>query len=64
MVTSEPMNARNYYYGLSTDEKPLMNVPNSSVFYEIDTKSLYMFDAENYIWISQSADSSSNTNNP
>ena len=38
--------------GLSTDEKPT-NVPNASVFYEMDTKSLYLFDTENNVWHQQ-----------
>jgi hypothetical protein len=39
-------------YGLSTDEKPV-NVPNSSVFYEMDTGDCYLFDAENSQWLMQ-----------
>ena len=39
-------------YGLSTDEKPT-DVGNSSMFYEIDTKKLYMFDAQNKTWNEQ-----------
>ena len=39
-------------YGLSTDEKP-MNVGNASTFYEMDTKTLYMFDAQNQQWLAQ-----------
>lgn len=39
-------------YGLSTDEKPT-DVPNASSFYEMDTKTLHMFDAENGIWLQQ-----------
>lgn len=38
--------------GLSTDEKP-MDVPNSSSFYEMDTKKIFLFDAENKIWLEQ-----------
>lgn len=38
--------------GLSTDTKP-KNVPNTSTFYEMDTKKLYMFDAENGVWLEQ-----------
>lgn len=39
-------------YGLSTDEKP-MDVGNASTFYEMDTKTLYMYDAQNKIWLAQ-----------
>ena len=40
------------FIGLSTDEKPT-NVPNASAFYEMDTKTLYLFDAENGVWLQQ-----------
>lgn len=44
---------RNYdMYGLSTDEKPT-NVGNASTFYEMDTKKLWMFDAQNGVWLEQ-----------
>ena len=39
-------------YGLSTDEKPL-DVGNASTFYEMDTKKIYMFDAQNEVWLEQ-----------
>lgn len=39
-------------YGLSTDEKP-MNVCNTSTFYEMDTKKLFMFDEQNKVWLEQ-----------
>ncbi len=39
-------------YGLSADAKPL-DVTNASVFYEMDTKKVYMFDAENKVWLEQ-----------
>lgn len=46
------------FYGLSTDEKPIehfegVKIVNGSLFYEIDTKNIYMFDEENKIWICQ-----------
>ena len=41
------------YTGLSTDTKPTENVPNASSFFEIDTKSMFLFDAENSTWIKQ-----------
>lgn len=40
------------YFGLSTDEKP-KNCNNASVFYEMDTKKIYMFDEQNKVWIEQ-----------
>lgn len=36
-------------YGLSSDEKPL-TVLNGSTFYEMDTRTTYIFDAENKVW--------------
>lgn len=41
------------YYGLSTDTKPTERVCNASTFYEMDTKKLYMFDAQNGVWLEQ-----------
>ncbi len=38
------------YRGLSTDTKPTENVVNGSVFIEMDTKKIYMFDAEGTEW--------------
>lgn len=40
------------FIGLSTDAKPL-GVANASSFYEMDTKALYLFDAENGVWLKQ-----------
>ena len=39
-------------YGLSTDTKPT-NVHNASIFYEMDTKKMYLFDKENTSWLEQ-----------
>ena len=39
--------------GLSTDPKPVIDVPNGSVFYEMDTVEVYMFDKENQKWLKQ-----------
>lgn len=36
-------------YGLSTDTKP-SNVPNGSIFVEMDTSKLYTFDADGKQW--------------
>lgn len=41
------------FYGLSTDIKPVEKIFNGSTFYEIDTKTLYMFDEENHVWVKQ-----------
>lgn len=39
-------------YGLSTDVKPT-DVGNASIFYEMDTKKIYMFDEANKQWLEQ-----------
>lgn len=50
MVTAE--NERRYdYRGLSTDTKPINGVGNGSVFFEMDTEKVFMFDFENKQWI-------------
>lgn len=46
------------FFGLSSDEKPVGNVNgckviNGSIFIEMDTKKVYMFDEENQVWIEQ-----------
>jgi len=52
-ITTIPGSWRNEYTGKSTDDKPVENVPNSSTFYEMDTTDLYMFDADNQVWVKQ-----------
>ena len=39
-------------YGLSTDTKPL-DVKNASVFYEMDTGKIFLFDEANKKWLEQ-----------
>lgn len=46
------------FFGLSTDEKPTRvaggcKVTNGSMFIEIDTKKVYLFDEENSTWYEQ-----------
>lgn len=38
------------YYGLSSDDKPVVGVKNASGFYEMDTSDIYFFDLENETW--------------
>jgi len=45
-------------YGLSTDTKPTetfdgMPIDNASLFYEMNTGKVYMYDAANTTWIEQ-----------
>lgn len=52
-IASNERNVAQYdMYGLSTDEKP-MDVGNASTFYEMDTKTLFMIDAQNKLWLAQ-----------
>ena len=39
--------------GLSTDEKPIDGIYNTSTFYEMDTHKVFMFDEENKRWLEQ-----------
>ena len=41
------------YIGLSTDTKPIEGVTNASSFYEMDTKKIWFFDAQNKKWLEQ-----------
>ena len=49
------------YDGLSTDTKPTEKVRNGSIFVEMDTATIYMFDEENGEWLEQSSDEGSGT---
>lgn len=39
-------------YGLSTDVKPTSEIPNGSVFIEIDTGSVFFFNGSTNAWVS------------
>ncbi len=39
--------------GLSTDKKPIKDIPNGSSYYEMDTKKVFMFDEQNSKWLEQ-----------
>ena len=44
-------NEKTYEFrGLSTDEKPVERVGNGSIFIEIDTGKVFMFDEQNKVW--------------
>lgn len=44
---------RKEYYGKSSDTKPIDGVNNADIFYEMDTKKVFLFDAENKVWLEQ-----------
>ena len=49
MITAT--NEKTYEFrGLSTDEKPVEKLGNGSVFIEIDTGKVFMFDEQNKVW--------------
>lgn len=50
------------FFGLSTDTKPtniefvkelIHKIPNASIFYEMDTGNIYMWDADGEQWLQQ-----------
>ena len=44
---------RGEFYGKSGDVKPTEGVKNADIFYEMDTKKVYLFDEENGSWLEQ-----------
>ena len=50
MITATGTNTLEFR-GLSTDTKPIKYVGNGSMFFEMDTMKVFMFDAENKKWI-------------
>lgn len=53
VAPSESYRRQATIYGLSTDDKPIGGVKNADVFYEMDTKKVYMYDADGKIWMEQ-----------
>ena len=41
------------YYGLSSDSKPTTNIQNGSMFVEIDTGVVSLFNQEGSAWVEQ-----------
>ena len=41
------------YYGKSGDEKPANGAKNADIFYEMDTKKVFMFDEDGSAWLEQ-----------
>ena len=44
---------RGEFYGKSSDTKPVNGVNNADLFYEMDTKKVFLFDEDNKTWIEQ-----------
>ena len=53
MVTCMPGRWANEYWCLSTDTKPIENVPNGSILVEIDTGYVFFFSADSSSWVEQ-----------
>lgn len=53
--------------GLSTDEKPTTiengTIENGSVFIEIDTQEVFIYDGENEVWLPETEESNSEEDN-
>lgn len=47
--------------GLSTDEKPVININNGDMFFEMDTNKNYIFDKQNSTWREISANEGSSS---
>lgn len=54
MVTCTPLYTIQVYHGLSTDEKPVDNVPHGSRFVEMDSGSVFMFNESVSQWVEYS----------
>lgn len=50
MITVNNDGKINFYEGLSTDTKPAGKGINGSIFYEMDTGKVYMYDETNNMW--------------
>lgn len=53
MITVNYDGKINFYEGLSTDSKPSGKGLNGSIFYELDTGNVFMYDETNSLWRKQ-----------
>lgn len=44
---------RGEFYGKSSDAKPINGVNNADLFYEMDTRKVFLYDEDAKIWIEQ-----------
>ncbi len=52
MITAIPNDKAKTYYGTSNDVKPINQyIGNGSVFIELDTNNIFLFDEENQQWL-------------
>lgn len=51
--TGTKMTKRSEYYGKSSDVKPTSGVNNADIFYEMDTKAVFLFDEDASVWLEQ-----------
>ena len=52
-VNAKTLEKQATYFGKSTDKKPTEQVNNADMFYEIDTKKVFLFDEDGKTWIEQ-----------
>jgi hypothetical protein len=53
VVPGGDLRRRGEFYGKSTDTKPVDGVNNADIFYEMDTKRVFLFDEDGKTWIEQ-----------
>lgn len=53
MITVINQGKTNVYYGTSLDEKPVQESLNGSVFFEIDTGDVFIFNGDTLSWVLQ-----------
>ena len=53
ILSGGDLRRRGEFYGKSTDAKPVDDVNNADIFYEMDTKKVFLFDEDNKKWIEQ-----------
>lgn len=53
MITATPHDTCYEYFGKKSDKKPIKGVGNGSIYHEMDTGNVYLFDAEHKKWLLQ-----------
>lgn len=53
MVTTVTHETCYEYFGKKSDAKPVRGVGNGSIYHEMDTGKVFLFDAEHKVWLEQ-----------
>ena len=53
MITTYRNTESTTLFGLSTDSKPTVGIANGTIFYEMDSGSVYMFNEASGTWVLQ-----------